>query len=77
MSVKGHILLYITFMLCYSMWFNIRCYLGYEGCHGFITAVSVSCTVGLFINRLVNVFFLRYLEGANLLVIITVNYGHY
>ncbi|WAR19605.1 hypothetical protein MAR_001443, partial [Mya arenaria] len=54
-----------------SFWWNMECYVGREGCHGAVMYVSVACTACLFLNRLVNTYFLRYLEGANYLVIIT------
>ncbi|XP_052270009.1 uncharacterized protein LOC127871282 isoform X2 [Dreissena polymorpha] len=54
-----------------GFWFNIQCFFGQAGCRGMITVVSLVCTACLFLNRLVNAYFLRYLEGANYLVIIT------
>lgn len=54
-----------------GFWFNVKCFFGYEGCRGTINIVSGACVILLFVNRITISYFLRYLEGANYLVIIT------
>ncbi|XP_045167880.2 uncharacterized protein LOC123531162 [Mercenaria mercenaria] len=53
-----------------GFWFNIKCFLGYEGCRGAVNVISGVCIVLLMVNRVAVSYFLRYLEGANYLVII-------
>ncbi|XP_060554802.1 uncharacterized protein LOC132715756 [Ruditapes philippinarum] len=54
-----------------GFWFNVKCFFGYEGCRGTINVISGTCVVLLLLNRITNSYFLRYLEGANYLSIIT------
>ncbi|KAL4238869.1 hypothetical protein ACF0H5_003576 [Mactra antiquata] len=54
-----------------GIWFNAKCFFGYEGCTGGIHIISGVCIFLLAINRLVNVYILRYMEGANFLILIS------
>lgn len=54
-----------------TFWFNLKCFVGLEGCRGAINVISAVCIVLNLVNRVNNMYFLRYLEGANYLAIIT------
>lgn len=61
------------YIVCFFRFvFNVKCYFGFAGCYGNMMIVWGMCTALLFVNRLVNSYFLRYLEGANFLVIVSV-----
>ncbi|KAL5008006.1 hypothetical protein ScPMuIL_013587 [Solemya velum] len=51
--------------------FNMRCFVGLDGCEGRVIVVSILCIFMKIANKYVNILFLRYAEGANHLVIIS------